>query len=58
LEWGLAQKLCPKYGKAWTENMSANLSEAMMSATAVDPEVNNGYFEPGREQGMGNYIRG
>lgn len=59
LEWGLAMKLCPKYGKSWTENMQNNLSEAMLSASAVDPEVVYQHFEPNRDHDMkGSLIRG
>jgi hypothetical protein len=55
LEWGLAFKLCPKYGKVWSDTMQKNLDEAMTSASAVDPEIISKYFEPGREFGTLNY---
>ncbi len=52
---GLSKKLCPKYGKAWSQTMQDNFDEAMQSAAAVDPETVPQFFQPGREGAMENY---
>ncbi len=49
LEWGLAKRLCPKFGKAWTSTMQENLDTAIGSASMVDPDTVYQYFQPGRE---------
>lgn len=54
LEWGLAKKLCPKFGKEWTPTMEQNYNEAMVSAAAVDPEIVYQYFQPNRDQAFGS----
>lgn len=54
----LAKKLCPKYGKQWSDTMEQNLTAAYAEATAVDPETVGDYFQPGRELGMHNYNHG
>jgi len=46
---GLAKRLSPKFGKAWTETMQQNYDEAMAAAAMVDTEVNYQYFQPGRD---------
>ena len=55
LEWGLAKKLAPKFGKSWTETMEQNYMEAMVSASAVDPETVPQYFQPNRDDYGSNY---
>ena len=55
LEWGLAKKLAPKFGKAWTETMEQNYMEAMSSASAVDPETVPQYFQPNRDDYGSNF---
>ncbi len=54
LEWGLAKKLAPKFGKDWNQTMEQNYQEAMASAAAVDPEVVYQYFQPNRDEGGGS----
>ena len=58
LEWGLAKKLAPKFGKEWSQTMQGNYDEAMASAAAVDPEVVPQYFQPGRDDFGANYAGG
>ena len=55
LEWGLAKKLAPKYGKGWTDTMEQNYTEAMASASAVDPETVPQYFQPNRDDYGANF---
>lgn len=55
LEWGLAKKLCPKYGKQWSDTMEQNYMEAMASASAVDPETIPQYFQPNRDDFGANF---
>lgn len=54
LEWGLAKKLAPKFGKEWSQTMEQNYSEAMVSASAVDSEVVYQYFQPNRDADHGS----
>lgn len=55
LEWGLAKRLAPKFGKSWSDTMEQNYNEAMASASAVDPETVPQFFQPSREDFSGNY---
>lgn len=55
LEWGLAKKSAPKFGKTWTETMEQNYMEAMASASAVDPETVPQYFQPNRDDYGSNF---
>lgn len=55
LEWGLAKKLAPKFGKAWDKTMEDNYMEAMASASAVDPETVPQYFQPNRDDYGSNF---
>lgn len=55
LEWGLAKKLAPKFGKSWTDTMEQNYAEAMASASAVDGEVVPQYFQPNRDDYGSNF---
>lgn len=57
LELGLAKKLAPKFGKAWTDTLEQNYNEAMASASAVDPEIVPQYFQPNRDDGGGNFYK-
>ena len=55
LEWGLAKKLAPKFGKSWTDTMEQNYNEAMISASAVDAETVPQYFQPNRDDYGSNF---
>jgi hypothetical protein len=49
LEWGLAKKIAPKFGKSWTDTHEQNYQEAMAQFGLVDPDMTYSYFQPGRE---------
>ena len=49
LEWELAFRLAPAFGKPWDQTMEANRSQALAMARQVNPENTAAYFEPGRD---------
>lgn len=49
LEWELALRLCPKFEKAWTDDMERNYQNAVPMARQVNPQNSSVYFQPGRD---------
>lgn len=49
LEWELALRLAPKFGKAWTQEMEKNYNNAVGIARNFDPQNSSAYFQPGLE---------
>lgn len=49
LEWELAKRLAPKFGKAWTEAMERNWVASAGIARQLTPQNSAVYFQPGRD---------
>ena len=49
LAYGLAREIAVDYGKKWTPDHAALLTEALFIAQQANPEVSDQHFEPGRD---------
>jgi len=49
LEWELAIRLAPKFGKPWTNEMQINYNNSIGIARNINPMNSDAYFQPGRE---------
>ena len=49
LEWELAFRSAPKFGKSWTESMASVYQTAVKDAVFLNPGDTSEYFQPGRE---------
>ena len=49
LEWELAFRCAPAFGRQWTPDMEANHSRALLMAQQLNPENSSAYFQPGKE---------
>lgn len=49
LEWELARRCAPKFGKPWTEDLKTHWTIAVQEGVNVNPQDTHLSFEPGRE---------
>ena len=49
LEWELAFRLSPKFGKPWTQEMQMNYDKHVGMAIGLNPQNTSMHFEPGRD---------
>lgn len=49
LEWELAKRLAPKFGRSWTPDMQNMWQSAVANGVNINPQETHLCFEPGRE---------
>lgn len=53
LEWELARRCAPKFGRSWTEDLAGHWKIAVQEGVNFDPGDTSLHFEPERETSMG-----